>query len=79
MNSSPVGPVSTATPSERTSHDLENKRRIAARYGKYHDEIAEYVRQSNATGAMQYRADDRTVGQLGLIADETRQRPKDLG
>ena len=33
--------------SERTTHDLNNKRRIALMYGKYHDEIVEAVRQSN--------------------------------
>ena len=34
--------------SERTTHDRKNKRRIASMYGKYHDEIVEAVRQSNA-------------------------------
>ena len=36
-------------PSERTTHDVDNKRKIATTYGKHHDEIAEYVRQSNAS------------------------------
>ena len=36
--------------SERTTHDKDNKRRIASMYGKYHDEIVEAVRQSNARG-----------------------------
>ena len=34
--------------SERTTHDRNNKRRIASMYGKYHDEIVEAVRRSNA-------------------------------
>jgi hypothetical protein len=37
--------------SERTTHDVDNKRKIAAAYGPHHDEIVEYVRHSNETGA----------------------------